>query len=654
VLHPLPDKPIKFPREGNLHFPLPADYEELTWEGQREARLNACCLSRTGDPEDFVWAWAFFREEYLFPMPPGRWYDVGLVPSPPEHYEFVHAVAAHRRNIFIYPRNFAKSTLAREVQLLQLLTGIGYLGLSVHVHNDYVENSGGKLKDMLEENPYILGDFGENKPKKGQRKWSTYNLHLMNGNRWFGRSIMGKLPGSRATEIFFDDVEFDQKMRIAPSQLHEQVDRTIGGYIIPMMRGGHGRFHMVGTFHTRKFFVYHAATAKPEEDDRFVKYHKIMLGVEDDQGARLWEDWYDDDFLEEVRQELSAEEYGSQYMNRPGTGKQRVIQLHPELSYYVVPNPDEAYVIDPLNSEADLVTWRPTPDADLSGSRPKTEKIVRPFGETVSNMYRLLVADPIREPSWKSDLACVMVVGIEHSEHFKDTWYYLDMRMDRCSDSTFMDWIWELGLKWQVRVCGIEAVSTQQKLVERIAGDFADRAVRAGWAPKIYPIRYDAEFGHAKRESKGKRIGRVVWRYEQHRMKLPRHLVRRGPPWSTFRQQLDDFTESLDLLPFDDAIDCSVMPAFMVRPRGNFPQPTSKQVAGDIFQMMRNGTWHDPTTHQPLLAACSMQDLPPDIVELMQTRRFEAQERREKEKARRTGHRRPGPPLRGRRMMNYA
>lgn len=659
MAYPLPDSPVRPPtaEEGNPLFPLPPDYEELTREGSRQARVNACSLCRTGDPLDFVWAWAFFRQEYLFPLPEGRWYDVGRVESPPEHYQMVYALAAYRRNILIFPRIFAKSTIAREVQLLQLLAGIAYLSLSLHSHNDYVKASGGKIRSMLtgDDNPFIAADFGPLKPKKGVGEWGAYNLHLTNGNKWFGRSIMGKLPGARATEIFLDDAEFDQQMRIAPQALHEQVDKTVGNYILPMLRGGYGKFHAIGTFHTRKFWIYHAATCDPAEDDRFTDWHKMVYAVEDEHGNRLWGNWYDDEFIEERKAEMSAEDFGSQYMNRPGDRNDRAVTLHPKLSFYSVPKPDEAYHSNPLASEADLVSWRPVHDADYieaGSSGIKPERVVRPFGKTVSKMYRLLVADPIREPSFKSDHACVMVVGIEHSEHFKDTWYYLDMRVGKVPDATFIDWIWELGCKWRVRVCGIEAISTQKKLAERAAGDFAERSIQAGWAPRIYPIRYDAEFGHARRESKGKRISRVVWRYEQHRMKLPIHLVRKGPPWAAFRSQLEDFTEDLRLLPHDDIIDTSVMPAFMLKPKGTYPSVNQNDATGDFLSMIRQGIWRDPDTKQPLLAAFNMQELPADVVEAMEQRRFEKQDRKEKE-AKRRG-RRLGRPTRGRRMVNYA
>ena len=88
-------KRIESKAEGNLLYPLPADYETLTDDGQREARVNACrqWLVPTDDPEEkadrFAASLLFFESWYLWPDPEDEFdpmfYDDKPVATPKGH-----------------------------------------------------------------------------------------------------------------------------------------------------------------------------------------------------------------------------------------------------------------------------------------------------------------------------------------------------------------------------------------------------------------------------------------------------------------------------------------------------------------------------------------------------------------------------------------
>mgnify|MGYP001383986294 CR=1 FL=1 len=114
---PPPDyRPVR-PPESNPWWPLPHDYDTLCKEGQRAARVNSCTMRRT--PEEFVAAWAFFRQTYLVPpaTKEGFFYK-RFVPSPPAHYQIIEDIARYPRNIHIAPRGSAKCLPAGQRVLL--------------------------------------------------------------------------------------------------------------------------------------------------------------------------------------------------------------------------------------------------------------------------------------------------------------------------------------------------------------------------------------------------------------------------------------------------------------------------------------------------------------------------------------------------------
>jgi len=608
--------PVRFPgtEKGNKFYPLPPDYPELTEAGQRIARVNAVFLQET--PRDLVHAWRFFRETYLFPLPSGVWYSNTRYPSPPAHYSFVHDVGAHPRNVFVFTRSFAKTTLIDELNLLWAYTRPYKKVLIIKAMDEFIEDSMLKYMTQIQENNLLNDDFSFLYPeglksKRGDGVWNKHKMFLANGFLIQGRSVMSKLPGLRPWMIWMDDAEWDAKMRISPTLLSQNLEKMVVHDIVPMLDEG-AALNLVGTLHSRKFFLYRAATVTEDEDPRYTFYNRVVMGATMN-GKPVWGEKFSPERLEQLKVELGPAAFAAQIMNDPQSEHERCLYLHHVLGYYEVRDKDEEFEKDPLHSKATLVSSVKVEDAvDFEDVERSAYRVVKkPFGEYVQSMIRILVADPIKNPSVNSDFACVMVYGISNDQDFPDTWWPLDLRLGRVKETVFIEWIWELGEKWRVQHAGIESIGTQHKIVERVRGDFADRALRTGWQPRIVPIRYEGEF---RNQGKAARISRLGWRMDCHRYKFPRDFLY-DQPWSELHYQIENFTEDLRLLQNDDAVDAAVMPAFMA---------PSMLIDGEAkgIQLLKQGQLYYPNG-MPIMGGLNANQIPKEAADVLQQKRFD-------------------------------
>lgn len=604
-----PNKPVRPKRQGNKLYPLPDNYYSLTKEEQRAARVNACCLQET--PEDLVYAWHFFVNNYLLPLPLGIWFYPPYFPSPPAHYRFVHDLGHYPRNVQAFPRAFGKSKLLKSVILLWLLTRPFFKMLLVKVSDDFVEQDFMELMWQMENNEFILRDFGESRAPKGQGKWSTKRLWLRNGAQLVGRSVLGKMLGSRPDFVAFDDAEFDPLMRVSPALLTEQMTSLYYGHVVPMMEEGRSVL-LLGTLHNRKFFIYRQATISEEEDPRVGFFNRVVLGAADGDDL-LWREKWDHERLAEMKSEMGSDVYNAMMMNRPGTESERLLRLHDRFGWYNISGVDERWQQSPLASHATLKAEY------FSGTGTPTEE-QHDFGEFVSKMYRVLIADPVKKGNLATDYACAMVIGIDRRREHKDDWFLLDMRYGRPSETDFIDWLWEMGSKWLCRFVGIESYSTQQRITEKTEGKFIELAKERGWAPRVIPIRYTGEFS-AKGFDQGKaqRICGLAWRFEANKIKLPRHLSLTAP----IRElvfEIENFTMNLALLAHEDPLDTLAMAQFVPRPSGSLPEPEAQPTA---IELLEKGETMWPGTNIPLMSGLNASDLTEKALATLERKRMQ-------------------------------
>ena len=561
----------------NLYWPLPADYGELSVEGQRQARVAVCCKQDT--PFDLVVAWNFFRRWYLGRTTEEKFYKDGFAESPDFHFEMVYALAEFAQNAWAAPRGSAKSTvIAIEISLLLSLTRPFYqimLGLSV---DRQVEIRFDQLMGQLQRNELILQDFGAMQPKRGHGIWCRHYLHLVNGAIIAGQSVMGKKRGGRPNLFILDDPENDPDSDSETSRLAviEKFETVLFKQIIPMLKPGSSIF-WVGTLIDRKSFLYRATMGS--DDPRFDCWNRCVLraiAYDDDDSSKysvLWPEMWPKEELDAKLKKIGPSAFASEYCNSPISPQDRLLSVDTRKNEYTVEG--EFTWKNPL-SYAGKIRWQERV------FKPGEHRIYlekeKPYNEMVCPMFRILLFDYAYGKTSHSDYACIVVLGFDT---FGCEWI-LEVWLGRANDATLMRLIYEKGLTWRVKVIGIESVGAQ-KSFEEASEDFIGEQIDVQgelWRPRIYPIKYPS------REDKAQRIASTEWRYEAGRIKYPAHL-QNDWPYDQLYAQTADFTMDLALLQHDDVIDTLAMAKYVIKGRGRRSR-RERQEPGLLERIKRN------------------------------------------------------------------
>lgn len=600
---------IRFPdrNEGNPLFPLPLDYAQLTTEGQRLARINACSLRSS--PEDFVTAWDFFRRAYLLPTPvesgephpvPGsQFYTSWLGNSPRFHYRSVHAVAKFPLVVQGAPRGFAKSHLLDELILLSVLTRRNFPVLLALASDDMVMDRMTQFQGELQNNEHVLTDFGR---VRGDSSWNYHLLILSNGSRIRGAPVESRKRGMipRPMWICLDDPEYDPKGSTDPDKLRQDFEWFLFRVLINMADSGATRITWWGTTITKQGFLWAAVHG---EDPRFRKwYRRLYQAYETNEFGDplldlhgspipLWPDWrYKGKVglaaLEEKKDDIGPDAFAAEYLNSPGLGTQATFRLDPEVGLYWVEGDAST---NPLTSTA-TVQYR------IRAKKLQEATAHRePFGELVGSMFRAILMDYAPTVTPTSDFSCLLVVGFQRPW---DILWVLDLFLGRVRDEALINKLWELGQKWRPRVVGVEAISIQNRIYEMVDAMFSDRSHMGGWTPKVFPIRYPG----ASRMSKVSRIAGLQWRFQSNRIVMPGHL-RTETPWRELFHQVENFrADTMDgNLRHDDALDTLAMTQWVSRARAGEDQPL--EVPASPMDLFLSGRTTDPRTGVPLLGA---------------------------------------------------
>ena len=536
-------------------FPLPPDYRDLTAEGQRLARLNVLHTQET--PEDVVRAWDFFDEVYLVPTPEGFFYDERS-PTPAVHYEMIHDVAAHQMNVFAAPRGGGKTIAFIKYILLRMLTIPYHKILWGQAVEKLVERRMRQLRDQLERNELIQADFPDIRPSKNSGEWSLSFLRLSNGASVAGYSLEGAKRGERPHEIILDDLECDTSEGTDTVKVVRGLERELTRVFIPMLSGTRTSIHIVGTLISRKLFLYHMICG---DDPKYASdlWNKKLWGAAtlndgnvapDRKFTNLfWPERWTPDWLEKRKRVIGPAAFSSEMLNAPTSEEDRVLVLDPKL---------HSYVIDGEVDWEHPFRTQPTVKVRWWEDNPHGEPLEREMGfvEWLGSLYRFGTVDYAYTLGSLSDYSCVQMFGVDKN----NVLWSLDLFHERVKDDALLEKIWDLAIRWRARVMGVEAVTIQKQLYERVQYDFGQRALVAGWTPHVIPI------DNYKGADKAARIAALQWRFSQNKVKLP--IQRSGKwPYSVLYQQISDFTLDLALLQHDDAIDTLAMINYVVRPK---------------------------------------------------------------------------------------
>jgi hypothetical protein len=539
---------VVFPRKNNPHWPLPADYWELDKKGQKLARVNAAGL--TGRPDLDAAGWHFFRETYLVPRGPA-WYRTGFSPSPPSHYKWVMDWNKHDLLVHAAPRGTCKTTVNLEEVLRKCCTGNYWECALFLATQAFCGDRLGRLMGEIENNEWILNDFGNLKSKRGSGVWNRGSrMDLANGCSVRAIPITGASLGVRPSGVIvLDDVEKSDDLVQTPSDLRENFEQFFFNAIYPMARspGFSIPIRIIGTLYNRRMFIYWLYTT----DDPRIKefWQRTLMNVIDLDWKVMDEEWQQTE-----KRRLGVAAYNAQYMNDPGTAADRVLNIHPELCTYWLEDVDDAAYNDPFNSHATVVThalkgFRKTQDGD---ELPIPTIQHRSWAETVSGMRRFITVDSSRTTTPTSDFSVVHVMGFENSHEHRDTLYSLDIWVGRVRPEELMRQIYRMAIKWNIDLIGVEAYPVLSEFYERTRDNLPSMYGQNERIPRVIPLKFPPKV------EKADKIMQMEWRFRHFRVKLP--IDRRTEPgYTRLFYEVENFTEDLALLDHDDSVDTLAM-----------------------------------------------------------------------------------------------
>lgn len=552
-----------------------------------------------------VAAWDLFRRLYLMPTTPGFFYH-DFVPSPPFHYQAIYDTAAHARNILVAPRGFAKSVIVGTELLIFLLLTRPYYRLALTLATDkLVETRFDTIIMQLTQNPYILEDFGLQKPKRGEAIWNRHYIQLKSGARMEGFSVSGRKRGARPDFLILDDPEYDPESDSATSALvmKEKFETLLFRQIIPMLEKGSAIF-WIGTMINRRSFLYHACYGG---DPRFHFWNRRVLksiepAADETSGpALLWGGKFDREFLDIRRLEIGPSAFMAEYQNDPTSEQERVLVINEKKNEYFLENYGDE--VDLLRSDEPLRYYK------FSKEDRAWATVEEPVGPKFSSMFRIITFDPAKGLSQHHDYTCVAVLGFDTDNCL----WVLDMWMGRAKEQVILNKLYAMGIKWLPRVLGIESSSTQIQLVDSMSTILEERR-ESGWFPRVMPVNYKGEKGE---KSKDRRIATLEWRFPTGKIKYPAHLQHKWPI-SALYSQTRDFTYDMALLPHDDAIDAVAMSSFVVHNRGIQSHHSPEELT--IADKIRAGQVR--IAGVPIISGMNANELDRDILDAMLDRKY--------------------------------
>ncbi len=549
-IHPMDYRKLE---PDNPWYPLPSNYELLSSEAQKKARITA--LTRQNSPLEFVAAWDLFRRLYLMTTEPGFFYH-NFTMSPPFHYEAICDLGRYARNILAAPRGFAKSVVVgTELPLFLLLTRPHIRIVLCLATDKLIEGRFDTIIKQIEQNPGILEDFGVQKSRRGAGIWNRHHIQLKNGSKMEGFSVTGRKRGARPDLFLLDDPEFDPENIHSSSEMREKFETLLFRQVIPMLEHGSAIF-WIGTIIHKRSFLAHSLFG---EDSRFSFWNRKVLEAwkpdpeNPDKKKVLWDGKWSQRILQARKEEIGAAAFASEYLNTPQSEEDRMFTVDPLKNEYRIEQP--LATEHPLDS-SHKVSWHSyTKEEDKWVPQEETS------GTLFSQMFRVIVVDIARGLSQHNDYSCVEVLGFDKN----NCMWVLDMWMGRVKEPILLNIIYKMGLRWRVRLVGIESVALQIQVVDSMNTLLDERSDSGvGWRPRVVPIKYA---GSGKPQQKAERIAALGWRFDSGKVKYPGHLKQMWP-WNELYSQTEDFTYDLAMLRFDDAIDTLAMSAYVIHGKG--------------------------------------------------------------------------------------
>lgn len=602
--------------QGNALYPLPADYPELTGEGQRLARVNASrqWLIPHTDPQKKATAFAsalhFFDTYYLYPDEEADFnplfYDEEPLDAPAGHFAIYRLWALASRSVVIAPRGFAKSNCIRKSTLLQMITRPGFSFIYATSSHDNAAQTGQVLKSQFIDNKRIFDDFGpefpDNRivPRRGEKSFGIELMYLNNGSWIRALSSESRQRGGRPRCYLLDDPEYDGKAGTSLALLRSYMDQLLFKVVMPMVTRRDTSVRWLATFVSRRHYAWHAMDVEEtpsgirSRDPRFDEWSRLVLKAEyeDKDGMRhsCWPSMWpltdackeedpklkDCVSLEQIKRMIGSPNYRAEYMADPGSAEdQHFGELKETKHGWWI---EEADGLHPKESKA-LINWY-----DKEG-----ERVSMSLSAFLYNKVKTFVTCDTSYTNTKdSDYKVATLMGYDPKDA---TLFVLDCWAGQTKESVLIAKAFQMAERWGCKSIHPEVVRQSFSLYATMQSIVQQRAVEMAGVVEL-PRIVALKVGQMDKTSK---INALGFRFEHGLIKMP--LRRRyDNPWKMLFDQLDEFNPDAPNggLQHDDVLDTVAMSMFIVKGRQMQQEVEDKGV--DPWKKIKDGILVDSDT----------------------------------------------------------
>jgi hypothetical protein len=616
-------KRIETRAEGNPNYPLPADYDTLTDDGQRQARVNACRqwllldenpVTRGDNLVASVW---WFDRYYLWPDEDADinplFYDDTPLETPEFHWVLLRQWASYRMTAAVAPRGSAKSYLNCKDMLLRLVTRPAYSFVYATSTHPNAREVGERIKRQLIHNQRLNDDFapefegGRIIPRRGEGSFSTEHMILNNGSWLRLLSASSKQRGGRPRRYRLDDPEYDPKASTPMSVLRAYMSELLFKIVIPMVTRPDTGVDWVGTFVSKRHYLWHAMQLEetPEgaraKDPRFNRWSRLVIPAaieEDGVLSSCWPDMWPTTreerlslavtrprfkealSLEEIRESIGSANFNSEYLANPGDGDSAFFgELDDRHAWWFEEIDDR--IDRPLNSTA-YICW----DERRGDVTERKKMPIKDFLQSYCRTF--MTADTSHTSGSDSDykVCCLMAVTPQNDLFVLDLW------ARQGQESELVRAVFDMADRWRCPTVHPEVIRQGVSLFNALTSIVSTRANdMAGTAhlPKIVKLNP----GMTEKQDK---IAGLQFRFEHGKIKLP--LWRRDQlPWRHLFDQIESFNpEAPDGgLEKDDCLDAVAMSQFVLR--GRLSKVPGADHDKTLFERLRDGDYYENGHH---------------------------------------------------------
>lgn len=642
--------PVLLPtaQEGNPNWPLPADYDSLTEDGARLARVNAVSMwsapftqiaahlfpgqtSLTPAQQNavfdyrarlFVAGVLFFDDCYL--KPSGSFdplfYDDPPLPTPLGHRLILYQWGRYRRNIDVCARGFAKSTLCRKASIMRLITRPAYSIMYATSTHDNAVATGEIVRSQCYDNQRIHDDFaplpefgGRIRPVRGDSGTGVEYFHLNNGSWHRCLSAESRQRGGRARRYVLDDPEYDYHGSTSAEVRREFMHRLIFKVIRPMVARAGAGVDWIATFISRRHFAWHAmqTTVDPATkavvavNDAFEHWARLIIPAayvnpETGEMESAWREMWPATRAER----LALADSDPSYLEKDSLEELKAeMKSDFDSEYLCKPGSGEGQAFGSLSQHQHGYELSDIDDAYSTRPWDSLATITWRRGDAVQSMVfrdflrrcrTFITLDTSYTSEATSDYkACVLMAHFGESNEL----FVLDAWARKCREPVLIDAAFKMADRWRCPLLAPEVVRETVTLYNGLRQIVATRAKDALSITHLPAVRKV----NPGLVSKPDRIaGALTFRFDHGLIKLP-FFLRYRAPWHLLFDQIEGFNPDHPDggLENDDLLDCVAMSQLVVAGRAQRPLPGTSAAASPLDLLARR-TLRDPDTDLPV------------------------------------------------------